>query len=334
GLAKYSRSHDSLQDNLLSLSQEKAAQFLQTFYFSYGHASIADLAHIALAIEDISMLAAMEVVDEPIWDGQERSTRYQDFTSAPFYRSASNNASYDQMMHNLFTQYHLLWDESFNQLQRLYPNPGLSNSSYLRTLKARAFDIARYLLPLGTLTSLGQITSARVLEQQISRLLSSDYTEVRQIAESMKQAATTDAPFHLPSVSEDDPVAPTLIKYAQAQPYASLRNAALHAAACQYFSKTFAESFEDVELFLVDSLSDHQLAILLYAEVKLPYRIVIDRVKSLSAREKDDLWALAFRNRGPHDEWPRAFRLEPLLFDITMDVGAFRDFNRHRRLTK
>ena len=42
--------------------------------------------------------------------------------------------------------------------------------AYERTLKARAFDVARYLLPLATNTSLGQIVNARTLETQVSRL--------------------------------------------------------------------------------------------------------------------------------------------------------------------
>ena len=36
--------------------------------------------------------------------------------------------------------------------------------AYERTLRARAFDISRYLLPLATNTSLGEIVNARTLE--------------------------------------------------------------------------------------------------------------------------------------------------------------------------
>ena len=49
--------------------------------------------------------------------------------------------------------------------------------AYERTLKARAFDVARYCLPLATNTSLGQITNARTLETQVSRLLTSEFGE-------------------------------------------------------------------------------------------------------------------------------------------------------------
>ena len=84
-LAKYSRSAQQLRESIDELSTQRAEQFLNTFYFQYGHRSIADLAHIALAIENISMLAAFHVVDEPLWDGQERSSRYQDFRKSGFY---------------------------------------------------------------------------------------------------------------------------------------------------------------------------------------------------------------------------------------------------------
>src|SRR5215216_6800145 len=78
-LAKYSRSSQGMLESIQELSQQRAEQFLNTFYFQYGHRSIADLAHLVFGLEHISILAAMAVVDEPVWDGQERSTRYQPF---------------------------------------------------------------------------------------------------------------------------------------------------------------------------------------------------------------------------------------------------------------
>ena len=65
--------------------------------------------------------------------------------------------------------------------------------AYERTLKARAFDVARYLLPLATNTSLGQIVNARTLETQVSRLLTSPFAEVRQLGEKLRIAATEPA---------------------------------------------------------------------------------------------------------------------------------------------
>jgi thymidylate synthase ThyX len=85
GMAKYSRSSLSMRESLAEINDQKAEKFLNTFYFQYGHRSIADLAHIAFAIERLSILAATIAVDEPRWDGQERSTRYQDFQKSGYY---------------------------------------------------------------------------------------------------------------------------------------------------------------------------------------------------------------------------------------------------------
>src|SRR5436305_8118811 len=84
-MAKYSRSALSMKESLKEINEQKAEQFLNTFYFQYGHRSIADLAHIAFAIERLSILAAIAVADEQRWDGQERSTRYQNFKKSGFY---------------------------------------------------------------------------------------------------------------------------------------------------------------------------------------------------------------------------------------------------------
>src|SRR6188472_2480819 len=63
-LAKYSRSSQGMLESIQELSAQKAEQFLDTFYFQYGHRSIADLAHLVFGLEQVSILAAMAIVDE------------------------------------------------------------------------------------------------------------------------------------------------------------------------------------------------------------------------------------------------------------------------------
>ena len=97
-MAKYSRSALSMKQSLRELNAQRAEQFLNTFYFQYGHRSIADLAHIAFAVERLSLLAAIVLVDEQRWDGQERSTRYQDFKKSGWYLPAfGSNAEARQL---------------------------------------------------------------------------------------------------------------------------------------------------------------------------------------------------------------------------------------------
>src|SRR3954467_10821916 len=81
-LARYSRSPDSIRDSIEWVRSHDSSKFLESFYFQYGHASIADLGHLAVCFEGISELAATEIEDEQLWDGQARSSRYQDFSKS------------------------------------------------------------------------------------------------------------------------------------------------------------------------------------------------------------------------------------------------------------
>ncbi|MGB6632770.1 MAG: FAD-dependent thymidylate synthase, partial [Terriglobales bacterium] len=188
-MAKYSRSSLSMKESLKEITLQKAEKFLNTFYFQYGHRSIADLAHIALAIERLSILAAIVVADEQRWDGQERSTRYQDFRKSSYYTptfqngvdvDTSSKTLYRETIELLFTTYEKVSQRTFEYLASITPRPTeMKPDAYERTLRARAFDISRYLLPLATNTSLGEIVNARTLETQVAHLLSQPHKEVR-----------------------------------------------------------------------------------------------------------------------------------------------------------
>src|SRR5246500_3524464 len=173
-MAKYSRSSLSMKESLKEISSQKAEKFLNTFYFQYGHRSIADLAHIALAIEKLSILAAIAVADEQRWDGQERSTRYQDFKRSGYYTpdfgaDVEARRLYCETLDFLFAEYEVLSAHMTQHLISITPKPAdMKQEQYERTLKARAFDITRYLLPLATNTSLGEIVNARTLETQVA----------------------------------------------------------------------------------------------------------------------------------------------------------------------
>jgi thymidylate synthase ThyX len=194
-MAKYSRSALSMKESLREISTQKAEKFLNTFYFQYGHRSIADLAHIALAIERLSILAAIELADEQRWDGQERSTRYQDFKKSGYYTpdfgsDDEGRKLYRETLDFLFAEYEALSAHMTQYLINITPKPAdMKQDAYERTLKARAFDITRY-LPLATNTSLGEIVNARTLETQVAHLLSHTHKEVRTLGESLKKAAT------------------------------------------------------------------------------------------------------------------------------------------------
>jgi thymidylate synthase ThyX len=361
-MAKYSRSALSMKESLREISSQKAEKFLNTFYFQYGHRSIADLAHIALAIERLSILAAIELADEQRWDGQERSTRYQDFRKSGYYTPDFGSDEearklYRETLDFLFAEYEALSAHMAEYLISITPKPAdMKQDAYERTLKARAFDITRYLLPLAANTSLGEIVNARTLETQVAHLLSHTHKEVRALGESLKKAATGTA-YNVNAESlrglvdeiravspelgaraeqellHEVRVAPTLVKYADPNPYEietrrELRQAARELMAHEQLAPSKA---------IVDLLDDEPLEIeiattLLYEHSHYSYRQIRQAVQVAGERRRREIIDLGFRHRGKHDEMLRAFRAgQQFRFDILMDTGGFRDMHRHRR---
>src|SRR5205085_10672064 len=132
-------------------------------------------------------------------DGQERSTRYQDFRKSGYFTPdfGSDDESrnlYQQTITRLFSAYEALSEKMFRYLADITSKPAeMKQEAYDRTLKARAFDISRYLLPLATNTSLGEIVNARTLETQVSHLLSHSHAEIRHLGGLLKHAAASAA---------------------------------------------------------------------------------------------------------------------------------------------
>ncbi len=334
-MAKYSRSALSLRESLAEISAQRAEQFLNTFYFQYGHRSIADLAHIPMAIERLSLLAAIELVDEQRWDGQERSTRYQNFRSSGWYTPADLGAElpgYTAAVKALFRAYEELGAQTLEALKSRVPRPeAMKPADYDRTLKARAFDSARYLLPLATNTSLGQITNARSLETQVSRLLSSEFAEVRTLGIKLRAAATEPA-WNVADAREVR-LAPTLVKYAEANAYQSVARSELTEAAKALMGDAPIYPAPVVDLLDDDEELEVELATsLLYGHTHFSYRQLRGHVGALPEARRTELIALGTRTRGRHDELLRAFSAgHGFRFDILMDIGGFRDMHRHRR---
>jgi thymidylate synthase ThyX len=361
GMAKYSRSALSMRESLAEINDQKAEKFLNTFYFQYGHRSIADLAHIAFAIERLSILAATVLVDEPRWDGQERSTRYQDFQKSGYYvpdfgADDAARALYCNAVDHLFAEYRVFSEEMFAYLRDRTPKPAeMKQEAYERTLRARAFDISRFLLPLAANTSLGQIVSARTLENQVSRLLSHTHAEVRRLGELLKRAAREpaynvgDAKLHelLEYVEHEAPqaideaekyllrevrVAPTLMKYAEPNAYEIATRRDLTAAAAGLLAGVAIEEVPTVVLVDDDPLEIELAATLLYQYSHYPYRQIRNVIEALPEPQRREIIDMGLRHRGRHDEVARAFCAgQRFRFDILMDIGGFRDMHRHRR---
>jgi thymidylate synthase ThyX len=368
-MAKYSRSSLSMKESLKEITLQKAEKFLNTFYFQYGHRSIADLAHIALAIERLSILAAIVVADEQRWDGQERSTRYQDFRRSGYYTPGFSDASaetlYRETIESLFATYETISQRTFEYLVGITPRPAeMKPDAYERTLRARAFDISRYLLPLSTNTSLGEIVNARTLETQVSHLLAQPHKEVRDLGGLLKQAAVSPAynaneealRALVAEIREVSPgiadraerellhavrVAPTLVKYADPNTYEIETRRELQQGAAELMGNAPIEPAPLVDL--VDNEAEGKAsssglleielaATLVYGHCHYSYRQLRGTIAAAGEARRREIIDLGLRHRGKHDELPRVFSAgQQFQFDILMDIGGFRDMHRHRR---
>jgi thymidylate synthase ThyX len=366
-MAKYSRSSLSMKDSLKEISTQKAEKFLNTFYFQYGHRSIADLAHVALAIEKLSILAAIAVADEQRWDGQERSTRYQDFKKSGYYApdfgdahvaaaASAAQSLYRETVDHLFSEYEAFSEKTFHYLAAITPKPDdMKQEAYERTLRARAFDVSRYLLPLAANTSLGEIVNARTLETQVGHLLAHTHKEVRHLGSLLKQAAISPAynvnQESLTKLVEDiravSPelgqraeqellrevrVAPTLVKYADPNKYEIETRRELRQVADELMGNIPIESAPTVDLLEEEPLEIELAATLIYEHSHYPYRQIRQMIEYAGELIRREIIDLGLRHRGRHDEMLRPFCAgQQFRFDILMDIGGFRDMHRHRR---
>ena len=229
-LARYSRSPDSIENSIKWVHGHSSEKFWEQFYFDYGHASIADLGHVIICFEEITELAAIRLEDEPVWDGQAKSSRYQNFASGGWYvpdtiHGSETEGTYQGILRSLGEIYRLLHGPLVTFLSEREPRPeSMKPADYQRTIAARAFDVTRYLLPLACRTNVGQVVSVRTLEKQITRLLSSQLPELRMIGEDLRDACQR-PPMNVwgelsgQAAGLSEPMAPTLARHAKANEY-------------------------------------------------------------------------------------------------------------------
>ena len=335
-LARYSRSPDSIRDSLAWVRGHDSSKFLESFYFQYGHASIADLGHLAVCFEGVSELAAIEIEDEPLWDGQARSSRYQDFSRSglvvPPELSEAEAAIYREAGAKLLAAYRTTHEKVAAYLTEKLPRPeAMKPDAYKRNIAARAFDVARYLLFLGIPTGVGQVTSIRTMERQIRRWKASPYAELRELGQEAAEACAQPPYVSLREDETGEPVAPTLAKYVDPDPYPARARSAVRLWAEQNLPAPAGLTAPKVDLVkATDTLADIA-ATLLYTVTARPYRELYELACSWPRTRLEEVVGVALEGRSRRDDLLREFRGGPYVYDMLIDIGAYRDMHRHRR---
>jgi thymidylate synthase ThyX len=335
-LARYSRSPDPIGESIDWVRTHDSAKFLESFYFQYGHASIADLGHVVLCFEGVSELAATEIEDEQLWDGQARSSRYQDFSRSGFVMppelTGDDAAAYATAAAKLLEAYHRIHGRMCEFLSGKLPKPeDMKPEAYKRNIAARAYDVARYTLFFGISTGVGQVTSIRTLERQIRRLKASEYAEAREVAAEIAAACSAPPACALDPALAIEPIAPTLARHVEADEQMMKSRDDLRCWAAQNLPAARGGAVETIDLLRPDDAHAEIAATLLYPVTERPFHELYELTRGWSAAKRDEVIDIGLGPQRRQSELPRAFRGGPYVFDILMDIGAYRDLHRHRR---
>ena len=338
-LARYSRSPDSIRESMEWVRTHNSEKFLESFYFQYGHASIADLGHTVMCFEGISELAATEIEAEPLWDGQAKSSRYQDFSRSGFITppelTGEAAVEYQAAGEALLAAYAKVKDLAFATLCERLPRPDdMKPDAYERNLAARAFDVARYLLFWGVPTNVGQVASIRTVEKQIRRLKASEYEELRSLGDEIAQACAALPDCVWDANAKPEALAPTLARHADADRHVAQSREDLKLWAAQNLPARAANEADRVDLIRPTNVPADIAATLLYPVTARPFRELYELACTWSERQRAEVIDVALQSRTRRDEILSGFRGGLYAYDMVMDIGAFRDLHRHRRCQK
>lgn len=321
--AKTSRSPEPFDVNLKELSGADAAKFHEKWVVGYGHASVAEHAVLHIAFEAVSRLAADQIEANRLASYTEKSTRFQRWDSHEYYTPYTVTQSgfaeeYRDAHTELFQVYAQALASVGSEVKKRYPpREGESDEKHDTRVRTTYVDRCRFLLPASALADLGMTANARVWEEAISKWLSSNLREVREIGGEAKLQALT--------------VAPTLVKYAKENPYLIKRR------------KEFANSSEEgkeegkpnVKLINFDPKGEEKiLAALLYqARGRGSFEDCVQDIRSMDDAQRKLLLDSFYGDMSSFDKPGREFELANLTFDVTMDWASYRDFWRNRMLT-
>jgi thymidylate synthase ThyX len=311
---------------LLGLALERASRFMSKWAVEYGHNSLKDGAIDRFAVEGLSQRATKVLESMPLGAYQEKSTRYLDFSRDllvfPPKLLASPFAEEAQWQSGLMMK---AYREVLAALQEHYTsalprNEFRSDAAWKRTAQAKAFDSARYLLPLSVRTSLGITLPSRETERLLSTMLASPNEEIRNLGEAMHREAVK--------------INPGLLRHVRANPYLERSLGAVGALAkgLPAAQAVPEASFGARLLWATPNLETLALASLLGATETTLQDLggLQETVRAGGPELAEDIVAAAMSDRGPHDEWPRELAVGQLGFDLVMDFGAYRDLQRHR----
>ncbi len=167
--AKCSRSPEPFDEIAKELNEDQSRKFHERWVVGYGHSSVAEHAVVHVALENISILATKVIEDTRLASFTEKSTRYQKFDLNRCYRDEQLMQQHGPLIESTLDQLFRTYDLAHERVSELMKerNPQEAEEkekAYTTRINALTCDVARYILPVGTLTNVGVTINARNLE--------------------------------------------------------------------------------------------------------------------------------------------------------------------------
>lgn len=190
----YSRSPRSVMKHLEKVKTKGSAGLMSQYYCGYGHKSIGDCGTVTIYAENVSMLASKAIQDTPLYNGQEASTRYLDMSKQEVL-NPQGSALGQQIQEEWIKAYSHVLSEIVPELKRRFPiQEGQDNNVWSKAIKARAFDIARSLLPAGCTTYVAWHTNLRQAHDHLSITAYNPLPEISQLAADIRASLSDKYP--------------------------------------------------------------------------------------------------------------------------------------------
>lgn len=319
---------------------ERAARLYETVFVGYGDDSIAQVGGAHIACEWVSNIVTKTLQRGRLAAYLEQSTRY-----IPFDRPIDETGSYRYYSDDqLGPRYRLAMDELFSIYSAALPRvqrwaaerwprgDGEPEGPWRRSIKAKALDLLRGLLPASTLSHVGIYASGQAYEQLVMRLLASPLPEARAFGAMLLAELKQVMPSFVSRVDRPDRGGEWIgyLKRRRELTEGWVDRLGLGRRA----EEDRAGGQPEVELIRVEGTEDDLLAACLYEEAARPEREIQIAVAALSTDEKAALLGAIVGERANRRHRPgRGFEALRYRFEIISDYGAFRDLQRHRMLT-
>jgi thymidylate synthase ThyX len=308
-------------------------------FLEYGDDSVAQLGGVHLACEQSSNLLTKVLEWGRLMAYLEQSTRYIEYDSRlggryRYYRPAEVlesklGARYVEQVDELFRIYSELLPTMLDWARRRYPKePSDSDFVYKQTIKAKACDALRGILPAATLSNVGIYGTGQGYEALLLRMRAHPLPEARRYADLMLTELRKVVPSFLTRVDRPE-------RGGAWSQY--LRDTRDHTedVVHRVFGRETAEPRPGVTLVDFDPEGeDKVLAAVCYPHTNLPEDQLLAKVRTLGTDERVALLRAYVGERANRRHKPgRAFERTDYRFDVLADYGAFRDLQRHRMLT-